>query len=117
MVSENDKDINLISHIVNSYPYELESVDLGTKCLERVHNNQNYLFILIDDSISKTSAENVLDKLKQMDRFNIQVIILTEDDGEDTKKLYLKKGFDAYVQKPLKKKVVLSILEEYLNKK
>ena len=116
MVSESKKDIDLISHVINSYGYELESVDLGTKCLEKVHKNQNYILILIDESISKTSADHVLDRLKQIDKFNIPVIILTEDDGEDAKKLYLKKGFEAYIQKPLKKKEIKMTLEEYLTK-
>ena len=70
---------------------ELEIVENGQKCLEKIRNGESFDFIIINEEQDKLGASEILIKLKEINDFNIPVYILCSDDSE--KDQYINEGF------------------------
>ena len=115
IVDDNTLNLKVAAKFLEIYKPEVETVESGFACLEKVKDN-NYDLILLDDMMPKMSGVETLKKLKENEDFKTPVVVLTANAISGMKEKYLKEGFDDYLAKPINKEELKNILEKVLNK-
>lgn len=115
IVDDNTLNLKVAAKFLEIYKPEVETVESGFACLEKVKDN-NYDLILLDDMMPKMSGVETLKKLKENEDFKTPVVVLTANAISGMKEKYLNEGFDDYLAKPINKEELKNILEKVLNK-
>lgn len=115
IVDDNALNLKVAAKFLEIYNPEVETVESGFACLEKVKDN-NYDLILLDDMMPKMSGVETLKKLKENEDFKTPVVVLTANAISGMKEKYLNEGFDNYLAKPINKEELKNILEKVLNK-
>ena len=109
VVSEDNTYLNGLVKKISKHDVEIEALDLGAKCLEKIRSNNKYDLIIIDEELTKLSALDILNKLKDVRGFNIDVAILTENPEN---KGYIKDGFKYVLNRKVTQKEIDEVLSE-----
>ncbi|MBE6140561.1 MAG: response regulator [Firmicutes bacterium] len=115
LVDDNKINIKVAERLLQSYGLEVESVESGFECLEKINAKNKYDLILLDDMMPKMSGVETLKKLKENKSFNIPTIALTANALTGEKEKYIKEGFDDYLAKPIDKNELNRVINIYLN--
>ena len=88
----------------------------GFECIDRIMNGEKYDVILLDDMMPKMSGVETLQKLKQIEGFNMPVVALTANAITGMREKYLKDGFDDYLAKPIEKDQLIHVMNKILDR-
>ena len=114
VVDDNKINLKVATKILKELEISVEEVDNGFSCVEKIQNGESYDMILLDDMMPRMSGSETLVQLKKIPDFSIPVIMLTANAIEGMKEEYLKKGFDDYLAKPISRKELYRVLNQYL---
>jgi len=114
VVDDNKINLKVATKILKELEISVEEVDNGFSCIEKIQNGESYDMILLDDMMPRMSGSETLVQLKKIPDFSIPVIMLTANAIEGMKEEYLKKGFDDYLAKPISRKELYRVLNQYL---
>lgn len=115
VVDDNKINLKVASKILKELEISVEEVDNGFSCMEKIQNGEDYDMILLDDMMPRMSGSETLVQLKKIPAFSIPVIALTANAIEGMKEEYLKKGFDDYLAKPISRKELYRVLNQFLD--
>ncbi len=116
IVDDNTLNLKVAARLLKQYNLQVEEVDSGFKCLDLINNGNTYDLILMDDMMPKLSGVETLVKLKEINGFNIPVVILTANAIAGMKEKYLSEGFDDYLAKPIERGELDRIINTFLGK-
>lgn len=116
IVDDNLINLKVATKLLESFKINIETCESGLICLDKINNNEKYDLILLDDMMPKLSGVETLQKLKEIDGFNIPVIALTANAISGMKEKYLSDGFNDYLAKPIDRQELQRVLEEFLTK-
>ena len=116
IVDDNKINLKVASRLLQGYKVITEEVDSGFSCIYKIKAKEVYDLILMDDMMPKMSGVETLQKLKEIDGFNIPVVALTANAITGMKEKYLADGFTDYLAKPIDKSELNNIISKYLNK-
>ena len=116
LVDDNEASIKMITKLSNNFEINLEYVNTGKECLDKIRNKEKYDLILIDEEMPKLSGYDVIKKLKDIHNFNIPVVLLTKNSNLEFSEIHLKHGFEDLLVKPVNKETLTKIYNKYLNK-
>jgi len=105
-----------IKKLLKKYDIELEIVEGGQACLEKIRANKKYNMILIEEDLPKLSSEDTLFKLEELGVYKTPIIILTLRKEFGVEEELIKKGFKDVIKLPLKKEEALKTINKYLKK-
>ena len=86
----------------------------GQKCIEVIKSGKNYDLIFMDDMMPEMNGIETMEKLKQIENFNIPIIVHTANAIIGVEEEYLEKGFDGYISKPIDRDLLDQILNKFL---
>jgi len=109
VVDDNNLNLKVARKALEPYTSNVELVESGFECLERLKSN-NYDLILLDDMMPRMSGKETLVKIKEMG-VTIPVIALTANAISGEREKYIKLGFDEYLSKPIDKKELERVLK------
>lgn len=115
LVDDNKINLKVAERLLDAYGLEVEAVESGFACLEKIKSGCIYDLILLDDMMPKMSGVETLKKLKEIDGFNIKTVALTANALTGMREKYLADGFDDYLAKPINKDELNKIINKYLN--
>ena len=93
---------------------ETEVVPTASDVIDRVNTGNQYDIIITNNVYPKgESGQQVLDTLKEDIDFKIPIVILTVD--QNARNIYLDKGFDEYIEKPISEEKIKKIFPELIN--
>ena len=93
---------------------ETEVVPTASDVIDRVNTGNQYDIIITNNVYPKgESGQQVLDTLKEDIDFKIPIVILTVD--QNARNIYLYKGFDEYIEKPISEEKIKKIFPELIN--
>lgn len=69
----------------------------GMDAIDKLKSGKKYDYIIIEDDMKEMSGYTTLQKMKELDKFNIPVIIMLKDNKLNIKEEYLKDGFKDYI--------------------
>ena len=116
VVDDNHLNIKVAKRILSTLKYEVEGVESGEECLDKVKEN-SYNLILMDIMMPHMSGVEALNKLKEDPEFHIPVIAFTADAVAGAEENYLSQGFDEYISKPINVDNMKSKITKVLEKK
>lgn len=103
----------LTNSIIRTMGIETEIVPTASDIIDRIKNGNKYDIIITNNFYPKgESGQMVLDTLKEDVNFKIPIVILTVD--EDARDIYLDKGFNEYVQKPIDEEKIIKIFPKLI---
>ena len=101
VVSEDEEYLESLVKKLSKYEIEIEALDLGEKCLNKIRLRHKYDLIIMDEELKKLNALEILNKLKDINGFDIDVAILTNNPDN---KGYIKNGFKYIINRKITKK-------------
>ena len=116
LVDDNNLNIKVASRLLSTYKMQIDTCLSGFECIDKINAGEKYDLILLDDMMPKMSGVETLQKLKQMESFNIPTVALTANAIAGMKEKYLADGFDDYLSKPIEKPELNRVIEKFLNK-
>ena len=116
IVDDNKINLKVAQRLLESFHLDIETVDSGILCIQKVTSGSNYDLILMDDMMPQMSGVETLHKLKENSEFHIPVIALTANAISGMREKYISEGFDDYLAKPIDKAELNKIIIKYLNK-
>ena len=116
LVDDNNLNLKVAARLLKEYNLEPELIDSGFACLEKIQEGSKYDLILLDDMMPKMSGVETFKKLKEINGFNMPVVILTANAISGMKEKYLEEGFNDYLAKPIDKAELKRVLNHYLSK-
>ena len=114
VVDDNKLNIKVAIRLLNNYKLDIDTCENGIDAIEKIKNN-TYDLILMDDMMPKMSGVDVLKKIKEDNKFNTPVVVLTANAISGMKEKYLKDGFNDYLAKPIDKLELYRVLKQYLD--
>ena len=110
-----DTPVNLVvaKGMLNSTLANIDTAESGAECLEKL-KAKNYNIVFLDHRMPEMDGVETLKHAKEI-RKDIVYIALTANSGATLRDEYINKyGFDDYVAKPIKSKLLHKILWKYL---
>lgn len=77
VVDDNKLNLKVATRLLKEYNVEIETIDSGFECIEKIKAGQTYDLILMDDMMPKMTGTETIAKLKQIEGYNIPTIALT----------------------------------------
>ena len=115
-VDDNATNIKVIQGILAMYQIKVDTAMSGKECLEKVAKNHYHLILMdqmmpIMDGIE--TAEQIR-RLPQKDKRNVPIVALTANAIRGSREMFLEKGFQDYLSKPMNINLLENILIKYL---
>ena len=115
-VDDNATNIKVIQGILAMYQIKVDTAMSGQECLDKVMRNHYHLILMdqmmpIMDGI-ETAAR--IRNLPQKDKKNVPIIALTANAIRGAREMFLEKGFQDYLSKPMNINLLENLLIKYL---
>ena len=117
VVDDNKVNLKVAARLLKDYNLEIETVDNGYECIQKIRNNEHFDLILLDVMMPKMSGVETLKNLKQDSNYKIPTVALTANAISGMKVKYLNEGFDDYLSKPIDKLELNRVIRKFLDKK
>lgn len=115
VVDDNTLNLKVASKLFERYHANIECVDSGFLCIDKIKSGSVYDVILLDDMMPKMSGVETLQKLKEIPNFSTPVIALTANAITGMREKYMSDGFDDYLAKPIEKDEMLRVFASVLH--
>lgn len=115
LVDDNTLNLKVGMQLLKRYHAEVDCVDNGYRCLEKIMSGEEYDIILLDDMMPKMSGVETLKELKKLPNFSIPVVALTANAITGMREKYLQDGFDDYLAKPIEKEELIRVFATLLH--
>lgn len=103
----------LTNSIIRKMGIQTEIVPTASDIIDRINNGNKYDIIITNNVYPRgESGQMVLDTLKEDENFKVPIVILTVD--QDARDIYLDKGFDEYIQKPIDEEKIKKIFPKLI---
>ena len=110
IVDDTFLNVKVVSKILTGLGFEIDTVDDGEKCLDKINSGFIYDLILMDIMMPQLSGIDTFKELKKIDGFDIPVIALTADCNEAARERYISLGFTDYLAKPFTREQIIEKL-------
>ena len=99
-----------ITKLLKDTDIVLEVITSGKECLDKIRDKEDFDLILLEEEITPLDGIKVMEKLNEIRSFNINVILLS--DNEYKEKEYTKLGFSYVITKPIPENII-DIINKY----
>ena len=114
IVDDNKLNLKVADKLLKKYDIHTVLLESGFDTIENIKDGNKYDLILLDDMMPKMRGTETLQKLKEIEGFDIPTIALTANALSGMKEAYMKAGFSDYLAKPIVKEELIEILKKYL---
>lgn len=103
IVDDNRINTNITMRLLKRYGFNVDCAYNGNECINKVKNGAKYDIIFLDLMMNELSGEKVLNVLRYLNKqYDVPPIVaLTANVLSGVREVYLKKGFDEYIAKPI----------------
>ena len=114
VVDDNKINLKVAEKLLSEYNLEIDLVDNGRDCINKVLSGEKYEIIFLDIMMPKMKGPEVLQNLKNIAGFNMPVVALTADIISGMEEKYIKEGFDDCMPKPIVEEELFYMLKRFL---
>ena len=116
LISNKEELIKDIKNQFDNKKYEVTSVKGGEAALKKLRNNEKFSLIFIDEDLDKLDCITTYERMKQIESFESEVIIITANNDKYTKIKYENIGFSDVLLNPINKEQIKEIIKKYTKK-
>lgn len=113
VVDDSKLNLKIIERLLEPYKFKVKCVSSGKECIEELKKNEKIHMILLDHMLPEMDGIETLEIIKKMDIKKPFVIALTANASPNVKNLYINKGFDDYIAKPVDIRELNELLKKY----
>lgn len=118
IVDDNKLNRSVLEKLLKPYKVNLELVDSGILCIEKIKAGEKYDLILLDHMMPELDGMETIRILKKANKKDLPPIVaMTANVVTEVKDEYLKEGFSDYLAKPVDLKELNKLLCKYFNNK
>lgn len=114
VVDDNKLNLKVAVRLLKPYEVEVETLNGGAECIDYIKSGHKFDLILLDQMMPGVNGVETLHALKEIDGFDIPVVVLTADAIKGKKEEYLSLGFNDYLSKPINTEELSNTLKKYL---
>ncbi len=114
VVDDNAINLKVAERLLKVYNIDVELVNSGQECIDKILGGSKYELILLDDMMPKMTGVETLHNLRKIIGFNTPTVALTANAITGMKEKYLDSGFDGYISKPIDKLELENTLRKFL---
>ena len=115
VVDDNELNIKVAYDLLSKYVNAVDCVNSGAACLTKIIEDNDYDLILMDDMMPELDGPTTMDNLRDIEGFNIPVILLTANEFDSTVESIIDNHhFAGYLDKPINKDELVKILTKYI---
>lgn len=111
LLVDSNNELGSIENVLDKKDIDKVVTLFGQDCIDKIEHNEEYDLIIIKDDIND-SAYEILNKLKQIPKFKIPVIIVIDKEKSFIKEHFIKDGFSDCIV--LEKDKIEDILNKYI---
>lgn len=97
IISQDKELVKSIKKIFKETNINYSHILYGKDGVDKIKSGKKYDYIIIDDEMNQMSGYTTLKELKQIDKFDIPVIVMLRENKENIKEHYIKDGFTDYI--------------------
>ena len=112
IVDDNKLNIKLAEKLLLKYNFNIDTASNGNDCLRKLEEN-NYDIIFLDHMMPEMDGIKTLELMIKKELKKAPVIALTANNYDGLEDVYIKKGFDDYLSKPISIKALNKIINKY----
>jgi PAS domain S-box-containing protein len=116
VADDNGVNLKLISVLLAKYKIEAVLAKDGEEAVS-LFERGDYPLVFLDIHMPKMDGIEAMKAIKERGAQDSKIVALTANANLGDKERFLEAGFDAYLQKPIDEKELLSVLEAYLDGK
>ena len=118
IVDDDELNLNVTERLLKVYNFKIDKVDNGKDCVYKYKLGEDYDIIFLDDVMSGMSGVEVVDIIRNVVGYRQPIFVaLTANAIAESKKMYIEKGFDDYIAKPIDTNELDRLINRYCNKK
>lgn len=114
LLVDNNDELERVKKILDEKDVDKVITLFGQDCVDKIEHNEDYDLIIIKDELGNETAFEILDKLKQIPRFKIPVIVAMNKEKEFIKEHFIEDGFKDCIIFNDDSKQMIDILSKYL---
>ena len=115
IVDDDIKNAKLTKKIISKYNFEVEIVNSGVECINKIKEEEQYNIVFMDIMMPEMDGVEILKALKELEGYVLPpMVALTANAISGMKELYLSEGFDDYISKPIRKNELEIIFSKYI---
>ena len=114
LLVDNNGELERVKKILDEKDVDKVITLFGQDCVDKIEHNEDYDLIIIKDELGNETAFEILDKLKQIPRFKIPVIVAINKEKEFIKDHFIEDGFNDCIIFNDDSKQMIDILSKYL---
>ncbi len=109
-------DLNLLKALLETYNINVITANDGEEVLKILRSNPKIDLIILDSQMPKLDAYKTVEEIRKDNNYNaIPIVLYTSENIEDRINTIFEAGFDTYLQKPIRKYKLETILNRYLH--
>ena len=114
VVDDNELNIKVVQGLMKPYGMKKDTATSGEEAMEKIRKNM-YHVIFLDHMMPKMDGIETLSTIKkQIKNFSTPVIALTANAISGVREMYIEKGFQDYLSKPVNPEKLLEKLKMYI---
>lgn len=118
IVDDDELNLNVTERLLKVYNFKIDKVDNGKDCVYKYKLGEDYDIIFLDDVMSGMTGVEVVGIIRKVVGYRQPIFVaLTANAIADSKKMYIEKGFDDYIAKPIDTNELDRLINRYFNKK
>lgn len=115
IVDDNKSNLVATSMILSKYHFAIETLDNAKDCIYKIKAEEKYDLIFIDHIMPEIDGIDTIHILRKLEGYQLPpIIVLTANTVTGMKELYLKEGFDDYLEKPINITELDKIINKYI---
>jgi len=114
VVSDKEEDVERIKKIINDDNVLISSSFYGNDAVMKIKSGKGFDLIIMDDELPIKSGLTILRELKEIDKFDVPVVVMLGDNKKEIKEHYLKDGFSDYILRDNMNEEIKRIVNKYL---
>jgi len=116
VVDDVDANLYVAEGLLNFYDLEIETCQSGIDAIEKIKSGKVYDIIFMDQMMPKMDGTTAMKKIRS-EGYTNPIIVLTANALIGQEEIYIKDGFDGYISKPMKTKILDNILHKFVKER
>ena len=114
VIDDNAVNLKVTAKYLQEYDVDATLLESGKECIDFIKDKNACDLILMDEMMPGMSGTETMHELRNIEGFDIPIVVLTADAMQGQKEKYLESGFDDYISKPIDKKELSRVLKEFI---
>ena len=114
LLVDDNKELERVEKILDERDIDKVVTLFGQDCVDKIEHNEEYDLIIIKDELKEETAFEILNKLKQIPKFKIPVIVAIDKEKGFIKEHFVNDGFKDCIVLDDDKKQLEDVLNKYI---